>query len=82
MKNEEQKRDIIIQHYSKWKDTAKDEYHKAYAELMLQAVYNDKHKEVFQELSSVEEFVQPRAIWNKSRWKRFKTLDAYLNKES
>ena len=82
MKNEQQKRDIIIQHYTKWIETATDEYHKAYAELMLQAVYNEKHKEVFKELSEVEEFVQPKKIWTKSRWKRYKNLDAYLNKAS
>ena len=82
MKNEQQKREIIIQHYTKWIETATDEYHRKYAELMLQAVYNEKHKEVFKELSEVEEFVQPRAIWTKSRWKRYKNLDAYLNKAS
>lgn len=80
MKNEQQKRNIIIQHYSKWIETATDEYHKQYAELMLQAVYNEKHKEVFKELSEVEEFVQPRAIWSKKRWNRYKNLDVYLNK--
>ena len=82
MKNEEQKLEIITNHYQKWIETATDEYHKQYAELMLQAVYNEKHKEVFKELSEVEEFVQPRKIWTKSRWKRYKNLDAYLNKAS
>ena len=82
MKNEEQKLEIITNHYQRWIETATDEYHKAYAELMLQAVYNEKHKEVFKELSEVEEFVQPRKIWTKSRWKRYKNLDAYLNKAS
>lgn len=82
MKNEQQKLEIITNHYQRWIETATDEYHKAYAELMLQAVYNEKHKEVFKELSEVEEFVQPRKIWTKSRWKRYKNLDAYLNKAS
>lgn len=82
MKNEEQKRDIIIEHYTKWVETATDQYHRQYAELMLQAVYNENYKEVFKELSEVEEFVQPRAIWSKKRWNRYKNLDVYLNKAS
>jgi hypothetical protein len=82
MKNEEQKLEIMIAHYTNWIETATDEYHKTYAELMLQAVYNEKHKEVFKELSQVEEFVQPRKIWTKNRWKRYINLDAYLNKAS
>lgn len=82
MKNEDQKRSIIIEHYTKWVETAKDQYHRAYAELMLQSVYNENYKQVFKELSEVEEFVQPRAIWSKKRWNRYKNLDVYLNRAS
>lgn len=82
MKSEELKMQIITNHYEKWIETATDEYHRRYAELMLQAIYNEKHKEVFKELSEVEEFVQPRKIWSKRRWNRYKTLDVYLNKAS
>lgn len=81
-KSKEQRLEIITNHYKKWIETATDEYHKQYAELMLQAVYNDNYKEVFKELSEVEEFVQPKAIWSKKRWNRYKNLDAYLNKAS
>ena len=79
-KSEDERLEIIINHYTKWIDTATDEYHRKYAELMLQAAYNDKYKQVFKELSEVEEFVQPRRIWTKNRWKRYMSLDAYLNK--
>lgn len=81
-KSEDERLEIIINHYEKWIKTATDEYHKKYAELMLQAAYDDKYKQVFKELSQVEEFVQPRRIWTKNRWKRYTTLDAYLNKAS
>lgn len=81
-KSEDQRLEIIIEHYTKWIETATDEYHRKYAELMLQAAYNEKYKQVFKELSEVEEFVQPRQIWSKRRWNRYKTLDAYLNKAS
>jgi hypothetical protein len=81
-KSEDQRYEIIIEHYSKWVETATDEYHRKYAELMLQAAYDNKYKQVFKELSQVEEFVQPKVIYHKSRWKRFMSLDAYLNKAS
>ena len=81
-KSEDQRYEIIIEHYKKWVETAQDEYHRKYAEIMLQAAYDNKYKQVFKELSEVEEFVQPKVIYHKSRWKRYKSLDAYLNKAS
>lgn len=81
-KSEDERYRIIIEHYTKWVETATDEYHKKYAEIMLQAAYDNKYKQVFKELSQVEEFVQPKKIYHKSRWKRYMTLDAYLNKAS
>ena len=77
MKNEKQQRDIIIQHYTKWIDIAKDECHRLYAQTMLDSVYNENHKQVFHDLSTVEVFTQPR-----NKWRKYKSLDAYLNRES
>jgi len=65
MRNEEQRLEIITEHYQKWADTATDEYHKAYAQIMLNSIYNERHKETFQELSKVSEFNQPKFKWSK-----------------
>ena len=65
MRNEKQRLDIIIEHYTKWIDTATDEYHKAYAQIMLNSIYNERYKETFQELSKVSEFNQPKFKWSK-----------------
>jgi len=65
MRNEKQRLEIIIEHYTKWIDTATDEYHKAYAQIMLNSIYNERYKETFQELSKVSEFNQPKFKWSK-----------------
>ena len=65
MRNEQQRLEIITQHYKKWIDTATDEYHKAYAHIMLNSIYNERYKETFQELSKVSEFNQPKFKWSK-----------------
>ena len=65
MRNEKQRLEIIIEHYTKWIETATDEYHKAYAQIMLSSIYNERYKETFQELSKVSEFNQPKFKWSK-----------------
>jgi hypothetical protein len=65
MRNEQQRLEIITEHYKKWIDTATDEYHKAYAQIMLSSIYNERYKETFQELSKVSEFNQPKFKWSK-----------------
>ena len=65
MRNEQQRLEIITEHYQNWIDTATDEYHKAYAQIMLNSIYNERYKETFQELSKVSEFNQPKFKWSK-----------------
>jgi len=65
MRNEKQRLEIIIEHYTKWTETATDEHHKAYAQIMLSSIYNERYKETFQELSKVSEFNQPKPKWSK-----------------
>lgn len=65
MRNEQQRLEIITQQYQKWIDTATDEYHKAYAQIMLNSIYKERYKETFKELSTVSEFNQPKFKWSK-----------------
>lgn len=74
MKNKEERLRIITQHYQKWIETATDEYHKAYAQIMLDSI-PENHIETFHNLSKVEQFTQP-----KSRWKISKNLGVSLKR--
>jgi hypothetical protein len=67
MRNKEERLEIITSHYQKWIETATDEYHKAYAQIMLDSIYNENHIETFQNLSKVEQFTQPKSRWNISK---------------
>jgi hypothetical protein len=75
MRNKEERLEIITSHYQKWIETATDEYHKAYAQIMLDSIYNENYIETFQNLSKVEQFTQP-----KSRWKISPNLGVSLKK--
>jgi hypothetical protein len=75
MRNKEERLEIITSHYQKWIETATDEYHKAYAQIMLDSIYNETYIQTFQNLSKVEQFTQP-----KSRWKISPNLGVSLKK--
>lgn len=60
MRNKEERLQIITQHYQKWIETATDEYHKAYAQIMLDSI-PENHIQTFHNLSKVQEFTQPKS---------------------
>jgi hypothetical protein len=64
MRNKEERLAIITAHYQKWIETATDEYHKAYAQIMLDSIYNENYIQTFHNLSKVEQFTQPKSRWN------------------
>lgn len=61
----DRQREILISHYQEWINTATEQSHKAYAQIMLNSIYNDNYKETFQALSKVPEFSQPKPKWSK-----------------
>ena len=63
MRNKQERLAIIIEHYQRWIETATDEYHKAYAQIMLDSIYNENYIQTFHDLSKVEQFTQPKARW-------------------
>ena len=67
MRNKEERLAIIIEHYQKWIETATDECHKAYAQIMLDSIYNENYIKTFHDLSKVEQFTQPKSRWNISK---------------
>jgi len=67
MRNKEERLAIITSHYQKWIETATDEYHKAYAQIMLDSIYNENYIQTFHDLSKVEQFTQPKRKWNISK---------------
>lgn len=40
----------LINHYRNWIETTKNPYHKEYAEIMLNSIYEDNYVETFSEL--------------------------------
>ena len=75
MRNKEERLAIIIEHYQKWIETATDEHHKAYAQIMLDSIYNENYIQTFHDLSKVQEFTQP-----KRKWRVLPNLGVSLNK--
>lgn len=46
------RRQHLIHHYTEWLKTTRNERHRAYAQTMLESVYNDDYKQQFKELGS------------------------------
>lgn len=46
------RRQLLINHYKEWANTTNNKAHKAYAEAMLQSVYEDDYVRAFQEIGA------------------------------
>ena len=84
IRSEEVRLEILKSHYQNWIQTARDESHKRYAQIMYNSILEGTHVKTYHSLSKNPEFTQPKQLWNRYTQQRmqFKKLGPYSNKEN